>query len=163
DSGDMPVSPAPATALRPAHRVLIVDDEEAIRHSLARLLACDGFDVAVADGVASARAELEYKRPQLVLTDLRLGDGTGLEVQQAVHHLDPDLPVIFLSGAEDQHAAITALESGAVRFLSKPARAEEILEAVRAALHLRDMARRGASGTWQQLRVAEQDRSRLDR
>ncbi len=144
-------------------RILVVDDEEGIRISLTRLLRAEGFDVKAADSVAAAAVELERDRPTLVLTDLRLGDGTGLDVQQAAHALDPDLPVIFLSGAEDHHAAIAALESGAIRFLSKPARVDAILEAVRSALHVREMARRGASGTWQQLRAAEQDRGRLDR
>ncbi|HTJ42228.1 MAG TPA: EAL domain-containing protein [Kofleriaceae bacterium] len=144
-------------------RVLVVDDEPGIRLSLARLLSADGFDVVAADSVGGARTRLDDDKPMLVVTDLRLGDGTGLDVQQAAHAIDPDLPVIFLSGSEDQHAAITALENGAVRFLTKPARAEEILEAVRSALHLRDMARRGASGTWRQLRAADYDRGRLDR
>jgi EAL domain-containing protein (putative c-di-GMP-specific phosphodiesterase class I) len=153
-----PIRPAPS-----GMRVLVVDDEEGIRLSLSRLLTADGFDVVSADCLAAARVKLDAHKPTLVLTDLRLGDGTGLEVQQAAHAVDPDLPVIFLSGADDQLAAIAALESGAIRFLSKPARAEEILEAVRSALHVRDMARRGASGTWQQLRAAEHDRGRLDR
>src|SRR4051794_9558296 len=103
-----------------ALRILIVDDEEGIRTSLGRLLAADGFDVILADSVASARDLLGAQKPSLVLTALRLGDGTGLQVQQHAHDLDADLPVIFLSGAEDQTAAITALESGAMRFLAKP-------------------------------------------
>jgi len=143
-------------------RILLVDDEEGIRTGLGRLLGAHGFDVVSADGVAAARAELGRCLPEIILTDLRLGDGSGLAVQTAAHAIDPDLPVIFLSGADDQNAAIAALESGAVRYLSKPFLVDDILAAVRSALHLRDMLRHGASGSWPQLRAADQDRAHLD-
>jgi EAL domain-containing protein (putative c-di-GMP-specific phosphodiesterase class I) len=152
------ICPSPVTR----QRVLLVDDEDGIRRALGRLLTAHGFDVVPASGVAAARAELDRQVPEIVLTDLRLGDGTGLAVQEAARRLDPDLPVIFMTGADDQRAAVNALEGGAVRYLSKPVRTDEIVAAIRAALRLRGMARRGASGSWPQLRAADQGRAHLD-
>jgi EAL domain-containing protein (putative c-di-GMP-specific phosphodiesterase class I)/CheY-like chemotaxis protein len=141
-------------------RVLVVDNEPAVLAMLMRVLERGGYEPVPADGLIAARAVLDRGGLDAVLTDLRLSDGTGLDILDAVRRADPSLPVMFLTGATDVDSAVRALEGGAMRYLTKPVRPAELVEAVRSACQFRDRAKhRAYSGEWPSMRdVAEDDR-----
>ncbi|MBI5240461.1 MAG: sigma 54-interacting transcriptional regulator [Elusimicrobia bacterium] len=103
-------------------KILIVDDEELIRWSLSEDLSSSGYRTLTAEDVASAKALIEKESPDLVLTDLRLGpgSGTGLDVLKAARQADPGLPVILMTAFADLSSAVEALREGAADYISKP-------------------------------------------
>lgn len=103
-----------------AARILIVDDESVEREGLAALLETFGYSVASADGVKSALRELERSSPAVVVTDLAMPEGGGLEVLRRVRADSPDIPVIILSGRGSIGAAVDAIREGAYDFIEKP-------------------------------------------
>ncbi|MBP6627800.1 MAG: EAL domain-containing response regulator [Kofleriaceae bacterium] len=130
------------TIVRP--RVLVVDDDPRILASLARSLERAGFFVERADSVASARAAMAREMGDIVVTDLSLADGDGIEVLAAARERDPDVGVLFLSGSAELDPAVRALEGGALRYLRKPVSAAELCGAVSAAFAVRRRRRRGS-------------------
>jgi two-component system KDP operon response regulator KdpE len=121
------------------HRVLLVEDDMAIRGVLRALFATEGFRIVEADSVARALIEARAHKPDLLLVDLGLPDGEGLDVIRAVRSWSP-VPVIVLSARGLEQQKITALDAGADDYVTKPFSAPELLARVRAAL------RRGARG-----------------
>jgi RNA polymerase sigma factor (sigma-70 family) len=110
--------------------VTIVDDDEAVRDSLALLLNFRGYRTRAYD---SAEACLEAWRPDwrgCLLLDLRMGGMDGLAMQQALLTRDSSLPIVFLTGHGDLAHARAALKSGAVDFLEKPYEEADLLAAV---------------------------------
>jgi RNA polymerase sigma factor (sigma-70 family) len=110
--------------------VTIVDDDEAVRDSLALLLNFRGYRTRA---YASAEACLEAWRPDwrgCLLLDLRMGGMDGLALQQALLTRDSSLPIVFLTGHGDLAHARAALKSGAVDFLEKPYEEADLLAAV---------------------------------
>lgn len=99
--------------------ILVVDDDEAIRTMLARALAAEGFDVALAgDGVA-ARAALAVGQHDLVVLDLTLPSEDGLDILARLRETS-DVPVILLTGRGAEHDRILGLKLGADDYLVKP-------------------------------------------
>lgn len=100
--------------------ILIIDDEEYVRASLADFFEESGFSVTLAcdgrEGIELAHA----RRPDIVFTDMRMPNMDGLEVVEAVRRMDDNLPVIVLSGTGVLADAITALQRGAWDYLAKP-------------------------------------------
>ena len=144
-------------------RVLVIDNEPSVLALLQRVLERGGYDPIAADSLATARVALDKGGLDAVLTDLRLGDGTGLDVLDAVRRTDPTLPVMFLTGATDVDSAVRALEGGALRYLTKPVRPSELVEAVRAACQLRDRAKlRQRTGEYPSMREEAEEGRRLD-
>lgn len=115
-------------------QILLVDDEANLRHLLRLLLEEEGFEVAEAGSLAEARAALERKAPQLVVTDQKLGDGKGLEVLAAARRVDETIPVIFLSAFANVELAVAAMRQGAFDVIPKPFDPQGIKAAVRRAL-----------------------------
>jgi RNA polymerase sigma factor (sigma-70 family) len=114
--------------------ITIVDDDEAVRDSLALLLNFRGYRTRAC---ASAEACLEAWRPDwrgCLLLDLRMGGMDGLALQQALLARDCTLPIIFLTGHGDLAHARAALKSGAVDFLEKPYEEAALLAAVNEAM-----------------------------
>ena len=123
--------------------VCIVDDDAAVRASLARLLAAQGWPVA---SYASAKEFLERQPLAAVgciLLDDQMPDMSGLDLQQHLAHFDAAPPVVFLTGHGDLAAGVYAMKLGAVDFLGKPPDANVLYEAVRKALahHVAERAR----------------------
>lgn len=114
--------------------VHVIDDDEAVRHSLAFLFEAAGFAVRCHE---SAEAFLEIA-PRLkagcVLTDVRMPGMDGLALQRRLRELDMDLPVIVMTGHGDVPIAVQALKAGALDFIEKPFDDDLLLAAVRAAL-----------------------------
>jgi len=101
-------------------RILIVDDEANMRRILAALLHGDGHAVTGAGGAREALAAVAAGPFDLVITDQKMGDGTGLDVLAACRDADPALPVVLLTAFATIDLAVDALRLGAFDFLTKP-------------------------------------------
>ncbi|MCC5888773.1 MAG: response regulator [Gammaproteobacteria bacterium] len=112
------------------HRLLLVDDDDVFRDVLGAALRRRGFDVRVAADLATARDALESFHPQRAIVDLKLPDGSGLELVAWLAALDPVPRVLVLTGYASIATAVEAVKLGAVNYLPKPATPEEILSAL---------------------------------
>ena len=101
-------------------RVLVVDDDADLRKMLQRLLRRVGFEIVEVDSGRAALAELSARRFDVVLSDIHMPDGDGLELLRSVRRIDLDIPILLMSGKPDVKTAATALEFGAFRYLTKP-------------------------------------------
>ncbi|HEY2589243.1 MAG TPA: sigma-54 dependent transcriptional regulator [Tepidisphaeraceae bacterium] len=111
-------------------RILIVDDEANMRRILGAMLRADGHEVSEAGGTRDAIAKIERQRFDLVITDQKMSDGTGLEVLAATQDADPALPVVILTAFATVDLAVEALRHGAFDFLTKPFTADAVRAAV---------------------------------
>jgi len=121
--------------------VFVVDDDVSVRESLRDLLESVGLRVEVFE---SADAFLASRLPDVaccLVLDVRLPGRSGLEFQAELTKAGISLPIIFITGHGDIPMSVRAMKSGAVEFLTKPFRDQDLLEAVRAAID-RDRARR---------------------
>ena len=126
--------------------VYVLDDEADVLRALSRLLRSEGLPVRTFDEAPAFLAHMEADSAGCALLDLSMPELDGLAVQRMLADKGCTLPVIFLSGNADAVASASALQQGAVDFLSKPVDAEELLRAVRAALEA-DRQARAAAGT----------------
>ncbi|MHB8497726.1 MAG: response regulator transcription factor [Acidimicrobiales bacterium] len=128
--------------------ILIVDDDEGMRSSLHRALACEGYEVAdVADG-ANALAWMAEHRADLVLLDVLLPDIDGLEVCRRIRE-EVEVPVLLLTARDAVMDRVQGLDSGADDYLVKPFALDELLARVRALL------RRSHPGTTERLELGD--------
>jgi DNA-binding NtrC family response regulator len=111
-------------------RVLVVDDEPAQRELVAGFLRKHGFDIAQAGGGREAVARFRQEPFDLVLTDLRMGDLSGLELLEAVRALNPETAVIVVTAYGTIETAVRAIKSGAADYLSKPLNLDELLHRI---------------------------------
>ena len=112
------------------YQVLVVDDDASILRTLGRMLRRRGYEVCTASGVVSAREHLDSNEVDLVITDVGLRDGSGLDVLAAVARRRPDLPVVLFSGALAPPPGVTAPDGGPVRYLCKPIDEADLLDAI---------------------------------
>lgn len=131
----------PAPAPKPAARILVVDDEEAIAEYFRIILSAEQYDVTV---VASLQRAVEtftrdHLRFDTVLLDMMLGDGTGLELYRRVREMRPDLPVVVCTGFAENDSLELIREDGH-EVLLKPCTRHEVLRAVNRALLRRGIA-----------------------
>jgi two-component system response regulator GlrR len=117
-----------------ATTILIVDDDPTLLRLLGMLLRQEGFRVVAADSAERALALLQTERPQLVITDLRMGGMDGLALFEAVRRSFPLLPVIILTAHGTIPEAVQATRQGVFGFLTKPYEAGALLDEVRRAL-----------------------------
>lgn len=117
-------------------RVLVVDDEPAIRRLLKTSLAAEGYDVVEAATGEAGWAEFRRTKPDLVVLDLGLPDIDGKEVLRRIRETGLT-PVIVLSARGDEHGKVEALDQGADDYLQKPVGLEELTARLRAALRHR--------------------------
>lgn len=120
-------------------RLLLVDDEDAVRSALGRYLSGVGFDVDVADSAAAALERLRERRYALMLTDVRMPGMTGIELVPRARDLDDDLAVVMLTAVNDAPTATGALNGGALDYLTKPIELSALRDAVDRALHRRQL------------------------
>jgi signal transduction histidine kinase len=107
-------------------KVLVVDDEDSVVVTIKAILELDGYNVATTTSGAQARAMVRQTEYDLVLTDLRLEDGDGLDVLKAVRESHPETVTIMLTGYASLESAIQALRAGAYDYLVKPSEVEEL-------------------------------------
>jgi DNA-binding NtrC family response regulator len=115
-------------------RILIVDDEPSMRDLLAIMLRKDGYDPVVAEGRAEAAAVLARGAVDLVITDVRLRDGDGIEILRHVKAGSPETAVIVMTAYGTTEAAVAAMKLGAHDYITKPFDIEEVKIVVRGAL-----------------------------
>jgi two-component system, sensor histidine kinase and response regulator len=126
---------------RPSGRILIVDDQQANLHVVSTLLARHGYDVATAANGEDALAALRSLPPDLVLLDMLMPGMDGFELLAEIRR-EPtlvQLPVMFLTVAQDRDLLLKAFESGAVDYVTKPFMPEELLARVEAHVGLKRM------------------------
>jgi FixJ family two-component response regulator len=114
--------------------VLVVDDDPSFRRSMERLLRSMGFEC---QSFASAQEFLRGRRPDVpscLVLDVRMPGASGLELQQDLARAGWQIPIIFMTGHGDIPMSVRAMKAGAVEFLTKPFREQELLEAIEQAL-----------------------------
>jgi len=121
----------------PDKTLLLLDDDVALRTRLGRALESRGFEPVLVGGVAEALAAVKAKPPAFAVLDMRLEDGNGLQVVEALRAARPDARAIMLTGYGAIATAVAAVKAGAVDYLPKPADADDV---VRALLARKDMA-----------------------
>ncbi|MFC3571352.1 ActR/PrrA/RegA family redox response regulator transcription factor [Paracoccus sp. TOH] len=114
----------------PDPSLLLVDDDEVFLNRLARAMEKRGFDVIRAASVAEARALLAEKAPAYAVVDLRLEDGNGLDVVDALREARTDARIVVLTGYGAIATAVAAVKMGATDYLSKPADADDVTRAL---------------------------------
>ena len=124
-------------------RVLIVDDEAGMRAALEANFLRRGWRVDTADGVSDALSKFRASPTTLVVTDMRMPDGDGLQVMQGVRTLMPDTPVIFLTAYGSVPDAVQAIREGACDYLQKPVSFEQLEAAAERFLDPRGVAKVG--------------------
>jgi two-component system response regulator AtoC len=122
--------------------VLVVDDERLIRTSLERALGSLGHQVDAADSVAAALAALARKRFDLVVLDLKLSDGAGLEVLRRIVPESPETKVVVITAHGTVETAVEAMKLGAYDFVKKPFELDELLTTADNALRAGSLERR---------------------
>jgi two-component system response regulator RegA len=133
---DRPTRPAESSAsalhgLAETDRsLLIVDDDAPLCQRLARAMERRGFIVATADSVASGVAAAAAQAPAFAVVDLRLGDGSGLDVVAALRSARPNSRIVMLTGYGNIATAVAAVKAGALDYLPKPADADAVERAL---------------------------------
>ncbi len=118
-------------------KILVVDDEAVIRKGLRRVLERYGYQVAVSESGFSAVERLQEENFHLVLTDLKMPGMDGIEVLKAIRVLQPEVPVVIITGYSTVDTAVEAMKNGAFDYISKPFTPEQITEKVEKALEHR--------------------------
>lgn len=116
-----------------APRVLIVDDESGILDSLRILLKTEGFIPITAHGGRQGIERLPELRPDIVLTDVRMPDVSGVQVLSTARQVDPDVPVILMTAQATLQSAMQAVNEGAFYYIQKPFRNDELIAILRRA------------------------------
>jgi FixJ family two-component response regulator len=115
--------------------VFVVDDDPSMREAISRLIKSVGLN---SETFSSAKEFLEYKRgdvPACLVLDVRLKGQSGLELQRELAANNP-IPIIFITGHGDIPMSVRAMKAGAVEFLPKPFRDQDLLEAIQEAIEL---------------------------
>jgi two-component system response regulator FixJ len=134
----------------------VVDDDAALRESLAFLLSAEGFEVIAYDGASALLARASRLAPGCILTDIRMPGMTGLELVVELKRLGLEHPVIVMTGHGDVQLAVEAMKAGVLDFLEKPFADEALIGAIRAALAVSaDKATRGAEKAEIERRAAQ--------
>lgn len=124
---------APADDLDPIgpdRSLLIVDDDGPFLRRLARAMETRGFAVDTAETVSEGIARSRAAPPKYAVVDLRLGDGNGLEVIEAIRQNRDDTQIVVLTGYGNIATAVTAVKLGALDYLAKPADADDVFNAL---------------------------------
>jgi FixJ family two-component response regulator len=132
--------------------IVVIDDDASVRKSLDNLFRSIGFAVEL---FASPQEFLQSSRPDrpgCIVLDVRFPGRSGLDMQQELATANIQLPIIFITGYGDIPMSVRAMKAGAVEFLTKPFRDQDLLDAVGAALE-RDRARRAGNSRLAELRA----------
>ncbi|CAG4892745.1 nitrogen regulation protein NR(I) [Paraburkholderia saeva] len=130
--------------------IWIVDDDQSIRWVLEKALARENFATRSFANVREAAGALDHDSPQVLVSDIRMPGGSGLELLQTVRERVPGLPVIIMTAFSDLDSAVAAFQGGAFEYLAKPFDVDKAVELIRRAV---DESMRGEQ-TWDD-RVAD--------
>lgn len=121
-------------------RVLVVDDEEIARKNLVHVLEKEDHDVVAAVDAEQGLSELDRADFDVVLTDLRMGKASGIDLLETVRRKHPETRVVIVTGFATVPSAIEAMKKGAFHYITKPYKLDEVRETVRQALEKRSLA-----------------------
>jgi len=121
--------------------ILVIDDDVDLRNSLARLLRSVGLNARLFASVSDFLKSEPTEGPRCLVLDVRLPGQSGLEFQRELAAAGRELPIIFITGHGDIPMSVQAMKSGAIEFLTKPVRDQELLDAIQCGL-TRDRVRR---------------------
>ncbi|NBU28235.1 MAG: sigma-54-dependent Fis family transcriptional regulator, partial [Caulobacteraceae bacterium] len=126
-----------------ASDILVVDDEADIRELVAGILTDEGHGVRTAADAEQALAAIRARKPALLILDIWMQGGgmDGLELLDMIKALDPDLPVVMISGHGNIETAVSAIKRGAYEFLEKPFKSDRLLMVVERALESANLKR----------------------
>jgi len=124
----------PVPAVRPAGRILVVEDDPAVQKALRRLFETEGYAVETQSDGKSALDSFQAAAPAAVVLDLRLPKVSGRDVCKEIKTIAPSVPIVVLSAASDVSDKVLLLELGADDYVTKPFSPRELLARVRAAL-----------------------------
>lgn len=155
-----PASKHPA-AIAPGSpgRILLVDDQDELRELFRRALHKDGHEVATAANGRTAVELARQARFDVVISDVRMPDMTGVELLQELHEQDPDLPILLVSGSPDLETAMKAVQFGALEYLVKPVAFDKLRACATRAVDLR-RKRDAAEHMLEQYRSGQRPRAR---
>ena len=133
---------------KPAPRILAVDDDPHIRRFVTRALSEAGYDVTAVEDAESGMAQLLAARPDLFLLDINLPGMNGIVLTQKLQEqrATRQVPVVILSVRTDPRDKVAAYASGAVTYLEKPFKKQDLLDAVKLALELAPRRARAGPG-----------------
>jgi FixJ family two-component response regulator len=129
----------PAPSQQPI--VFVIDDDALVRDAIEDLLQSVGLDVRLFASPAEFVKTQRPDAPGCLVLDVRLPEQSGLDFQKALVGTDMELPIVFITGYGDIPMSVRAMKSGAVEFLTKPFRDQDLIDAIQAAI-ARDRARR---------------------
>ena len=115
-------------------KVLVVDDKELMRDSVAAILSRKGHTVVTAPDAKAALARIADKRPECVVTDLQMPGMNGLELLEEIRRIDAELPVVFMTAFGSVETAVEAMRKGAFDYVTKPFSGDELSISVERAL-----------------------------
>ena len=115
-------------------KILIVEDDVFLREGLTELLTSENYIITAAENVKSAKTFLESADFDLVILDVRLPDGNGLNICREIRAKGDDVPVLFLTACDDENEIIAGLDSGADDYVTKPFGIRILLSRIRALL-----------------------------
>jgi len=121
--------------------VFVVDDDASVRNGLRRLITSVGLAVEVFDTAPAFLAAPRRDAPACLVLDVRLPGKSGLDLQRELARMDATLPIIFLTGHADVPMSVRAMKAGAVEFLTKPFREQDLLDAITQAIERDRVAR----------------------
>ena len=121
------------------HRILVIDDEAAVRDSLRMILEYDGYECILAPSGQEGLSAIERESPELVFLDVKMPGMDGLEVLRAIGEQDEMVPVVMISGHGTVSTAVEATKLGAFDFLEKPLSTERVKVTIRNALDRRNL------------------------
>jgi two-component system C4-dicarboxylate transport response regulator DctD len=119
--------------------ILFVDDEAAMRHAVTQWLGLAGFETLVHDRASTALDKLSTEFHGILVTDLKMDGIDGMELLRRAQRLDPELPVVVITGHGDVETAVEAMRLGAYDFIEKPFAPERFLDVVRRASEKRQL------------------------
>ena len=114
--------------------IFVVDDDEAVRLSTEMLIRSMGLRVETFDSATEFLEDFDPQQPGCVILDIRMPGMSGLELQDHLNEMKASIPIIFVTGHGDVPMAVTAMKAGAVDFIQKPFRDQELIDRVHAAL-----------------------------
>jgi EAL domain-containing protein (putative c-di-GMP-specific phosphodiesterase class I)/ActR/RegA family two-component response regulator len=138
---EVPNPPGPAPAPGKAGRVLVVEDDEEIRALYDYCLSEEGYAVEGVGNGHQAIAKIKASTYDVILSDIHMPEMDGLALLKAVRDYDQDVPVILITGQPAIDSAVEAVEYGALRYLTKPLKLDQLRESVAYAVRLHRMAR----------------------
>lgn len=147
-----PATPLEASLLA----TLVVDDDDAVRSALQRFLTSIGHEVTTASDAASALTEASRRKFSCILLDVRLPDGSGMDLVPTLIEREPHVAIVMLTGVNDAHAAALCMQRGALDYLVKPVDLQELGRAIaRALTRRRDLIEQADTQAWLQREIVQ--------